>query len=107
MSYELIVLVTCPASESERIARSLVDERLAACVNIVPAVTSVFRWQGAVSTESEHLLVIKSNQGQWSTLEMRTKELHTYDTPEILCLRVEDGYKPYLEWLNSSVGQGK
>ncbi len=105
MANELIVLVTCPASQSESIARQLVDERLAACVNIVPGITSVFRWQGEVSSESEQLLVIKSNRDNWEALARRAKELHSYDTPEILCLSVEDGYKPYLEWLNSSVGK--
>ncbi len=105
MAQEVIVLVTCPPQGAERIARPLVEERLAACVNVVRGITSIFRWQGDVSSESEELLVIKSTRRSWDALCRRVRELHTYDTPEIVCLKIEDGYKPYLDWLNSSVGQ--
>src|SRR4029450_333335 len=100
---ELIVLVTCPRAGAEQIARPLVEEGLAACVNIVPAVTSVFRWQDKVEVEPEELMIIKTNRARWPFLEKRVKELHSYDTPEIISLLVEDGYKPYLDWLNSAL----
>jgi periplasmic divalent cation tolerance protein len=102
---ELIVLVTCPRQEADKIAKPIVEERLAACVNVVHNVSSTYRWQGKVETDNEDLLVIKSNTGSWQALMERVKQLHTYDTPEIVCVSIEDGYKPYLDWLNSSVGQ--
>jgi len=103
MAGELIVLVTCPRAGAEQIARPLVEEGLAACVNIVPGVTSVFRWQDKVEVEPEDLMIIKTNRSLWPSLEKRVKELHSYDTPEIISLVVEDGYKPYLDWLNSAL----
>jgi len=106
MGQELIVLVTCPASHADGLARSLVEEKLAACVNIVRNVTSIYRWEGQVASDSEDLLVIKSNKQRWNELTKRAKELHTYDTPEIICFDIADGYKPYIDWLNSSLRQG-
>jgi periplasmic divalent cation tolerance protein len=105
MAEEIVVLVTCPAADGLKIARPLVQEELAACVNIVPGLTSVFRWEGAVSEESEQLLIIKSNRASWDGLQKRLKELHSYDTPEMLSFAVKDGYKPYLDWLNASLKQ--
>jgi len=107
MADELIVLVTCPASGADKVARPLVEERLAACVNIVPGVSSIFHWQGELCQEPEELLVIKSNRTCWERLQRRVKELHAYDTPEIICFKVEDGYKPYLNWLNSALGDSE
>lgn len=107
MAYELIVFVTCPSDQADKIARPLVEESLAACVNVVHGVRSIFRWQGKVLSETEDLLVIKSNSQTWKALERRVKELHSYETPEIVCLSIEDGYKPYLDWLNSSLRQGE
>lgn len=105
MAGELIVLVTCPAASALDLSRAIVAERLAACVNIVGSVTSIFVWQGNINLESEELLIIKSSRSLWPALEKRVKELHAYQTPEIICFPIEDGYKPYLDWLNSSLRQ--
>ncbi len=97
------MLVTVPADQANKIVASLVEERLAACVNIVHQITSTYRWEGAIVTDKEDLLIIKSNAASWETLRARIKELHSYETPEIISLSIKDGYQPYLDWLNSSV----
>ncbi len=103
MPGEILVFVTCPSAAADEVARPLVEEGLAACVNVVSGVRSVFSWKGEIEVASEDLLVIKSSRSVWEALRDRVKELHTYDVPEILCVPVEDGYKPYLDWLNSSL----
>ena len=105
MGGEIIVLVTCPADQADGIARPLIEEGLAACVNMVPGLKSVFLWKGAIETQSEELLVIKTSRRLFADLQKRVRELHSYDTPEIVSLAIEDGYKPYLDWLNSALRQ--
>lgn len=100
MAGELIVLVTCPAASADQLAKVIVGEGLAACVNIVRQVTSVFPWEGKICTELEELLIMKSHRRCWEKLKDRVKELHSYDIPEIVAIDLEDGYKPYLDWLN-------
>ncbi|MBI4534548.1 MAG: divalent-cation tolerance protein CutA [Candidatus Melainabacteria bacterium] len=100
MTGELIVFVTCPAALADKLARPLVGEGLAACVNIIGPITSVFSWEGKVCQESEELLIIKSHRRCWEKLKARVVELHSYTTPEIVALPIEDGYKPYMHWLN-------
>lgn len=95
-----VILVTCPAAEAEQLASALVEERLVACVNIVPAIKSIYRWENKVCKDDETLLVIKSSTHLWNVLESRIRELHSYDVPEIICIPVELGSKPYLDWLN-------
>ena len=104
MSHELIALVTAPnKEEASRIASSLVTERLAACVNIVGGVESVYRWQGEVTRDTETLMIIKTTDERYQELEHRVKELHSYTTPEVIAFAVERGSKDYLEWLRESV----
>ena len=91
--------------EGRRMARVLVERRLAACVNLVPNLTSVYRWQGAVEEAEEVLLVIKTTEAQLAALEAAVRELHSYEVPEFLTLRVEASSRPYLEWLLGSVEQ--
>jgi periplasmic divalent cation tolerance protein len=103
MSHELVVLVTTPNSEeATRIADALVTERLAACVNIVTAVDSIYRWEGKVTRDRESLLIIKSTNERYVELERRVKELHSYSTPEVVALRIESGSEQYLKWLRES-----
>ncbi|MFP5264687.1 MAG: divalent-cation tolerance protein CutA [Blastocatellia bacterium] len=103
MSQELIVFVTAPNNEeAARIADSLVSERLAACVNIVGGVESIYRWEGQVARERETLLIIKTVAGRYDELERRVKELHTYTTPEVIAYKIERGSGDYLEWLRES-----
>jgi periplasmic divalent cation tolerance protein len=99
----VIVLVTSPAAESEKLACALVQEGLAACVNVVDGIRSIYVWEGKLCNESEQLLVVKSTRAKWHLLKDRVKELHPYDVPEIICLPIEDGYKPYLDWLSNAV----
>ncbi|HUF11932.1 MAG TPA: divalent-cation tolerance protein CutA [Longimicrobiales bacterium] len=103
-----IVLVTTPDVESARaLARTLVEERLAACGNVVPGIVSVYRWQDAVREDAEALLVLKTSDAQLRTLTDRVTELHPYDVPEVLALGIEQGNQPYLEWLGACVAPGR
>ncbi len=106
MNNELIMFVTASGSEeASRIASSLVEERLAACVNIVSNIESVYRWQGEVTRDSEILMIIKTTDERYAQLERRIKELHSYTTPEIIALRIERGSKAYLDWLRKSTSE--
>jgi periplasmic divalent cation tolerance protein len=105
MTDKIVVLVTCgSAKEAGRIARSLVEQRLAACVNILEVpVRSVYRWKGSVESAKELLLVIKSSRKQFAELERAIKKLHSYETPEIIALPIERGSREYLAWLAESL----
>ena len=95
-----VVLVTAPDLDvGRKIARALVEERLAACVNALPGLTSVYRWQGAVEEASEVQLVIKTVHERVPTLVARIQELHPYKVPEVLVLPVEAGLPAYLAWV--------
>ena len=103
MSHELIVLVTTSSNdEAATIAHSIVSERLAACVNIVGEIQSVYRWEGKVSRDREALMIIKSTDERYPELERRIKELHSYSTPEVVALRIDRGSEQYLNWLRDS-----
>jgi len=102
MSDALLILCTCPNAESaSRIARALVEERLAACVNRVPGLTSVYRWQGEIHEDNEVLLLIKTQHERFESLRARIIELHPYDVPEVIALEIAAGHAPYLEWLRT------
>ena len=103
----LVVLVTTPTvEEGQSIARSLVTERLAACVNVVPGVRSLFFWDGQLQEETEALLVIKTCRERYAALQARILELHTYSVPEILALPVEAGSPAYLAWVRETACAG-
>lgn len=103
MSSELIVFVTTPNNEeATKIADALVSERLAACVNIVAAVESIYRWEGNVTRDREALMIIKTTGERYPELELRIKQLHSYGTPEVIALTIERGSSQYLEWLRDS-----
>lgn len=104
MAGELIGLVTCPQGKGPDIARQIVSERLAACVNILPSIKSIYFWQGKLEDDSEELLLIKTHEDKWQALQRRIKEIHPYEVPEIICIHIQDGYTPYLNWLKSNVG---
>ncbi|WP_027481778.1 divalent-cation tolerance protein CutA [Deinococcus pimensis] len=99
----LVILVTLPPDRATDLARVLVEERLAACVNIVPQMTTVYRWQGDVVVDAEALLVIKTEEDQYDALERRVTELHPYDVPEIIALPTTRTLPSYLSWLQDSV----
>ena len=97
-----VVLITAPSPEAaERIARTLVEERLAACVNVVPGVRSFYRWEGAVQDDAELLLVAKTGSERVAALAARVKELHDYDLPEVLELPATGGSTAYLDWVRT------
>jgi periplasmic divalent cation tolerance protein len=104
MTDKRVVLTTCGSLEEARhIARALIERRLAACVNIVPQVESIFRWKGEVETSNESLLVIKTTAGMFEKLRVALKELHSYEVPECIELTVTDGSEAYLDWIGESV----
>jgi periplasmic divalent cation tolerance protein len=104
VSERLVVLSTVgSADDAERVARGLVERGLAACVNIVPGVVSVYRWKGVVQREAEQLLVIKTRAERLPALKEALLAMHPYDVPEALALPVEDGLAPYLAWLDDAV----
>jgi periplasmic divalent cation tolerance protein len=104
MSNALIVLVTAPnAEEASRIADALVGGRLAACVNILSGIESVYRWEGRVARDSETLMIIKTTEERYAALEQQVKALHSYATPEVVAIRIERGAEAYLKWLGESV----
>jgi len=100
VSEPLVVLTTVARVEdAEYIAREMVERRLAACVNILPPVTSVYRWQGEVTREAEHLLLMKTRKDRFEALRARLVEIHPYETPEVVALPVAAGHLPYLQWI--------
>ena len=100
----LIVLCTCPnAEEAERIAHSVVNERLAACVNIILGIRSVYRWQDAVESAEEILLLLKTSEAVFPKLRDRIIELHSYVTPEVIAAPITAGSEKYLSWLRAQL----
>ena len=104
MTDKRIVLTTASSKdEALKIARQLVERRLAACVNIVPHVESIYRWKQKVESSQEWLLVIKSTASKFAELRDAIGQLHSYELPECLALSIEDGSPAYLQWLEESV----
>jgi periplasmic divalent cation tolerance protein len=99
------VVLTTTASEDEarKIARTLVGERLAACVNIIPKIESIYRWQDKVEEAREYLLLIKTTESAFPRLQQKLKELHSYELPECVALSMTAGSPPYLKWIDDSV----
>ena len=106
MSDPVIVQLTTVSSEdeAEKLARALVERRLAACVNVVPGVRSFYRWQGEVQCDAEVLLVIKTARARLGELRSAVRALHSYDLPEQLDLEVTGGDRDYLEWVLREAG---
>src|SRR6185295_423938 len=103
MSDELIVFVTVPSGEdASRIGEALVSERLAACVNVVPGIESIYRWEGKVTRDAEWLLIVKTTGARFEELERRVKALHVYTTPEVIALEISRGSDDYLKWIRES-----
>jgi len=96
-----IILTTCPDGETAGvIARSLVETGLAACVNILPPMRSIYRWKGTLEESSEQLLVIKATQERFTAIRDRIRSLHPYELPEIIAVPIADGLPEYLAWLH-------
>lgn len=102
MTDALVVLVTAPSAEqAAELARALVEERLAACGNVLPGVRSVYRWEGSVREDAEALLVLKTTRARLEALRERVLALHPYQVPEVLALPVEAGSAAYLAWISA------
>jgi periplasmic divalent cation tolerance protein len=100
----IVVLVTTPSAEkAAALARTLVEERLAACANIVPGLRSIYRWEGRVQDDAEALLIIKTLRARFERLRERVVALHEYSCPEVIALDIVDGHEPYLRWIGESV----
>lgn len=101
MFYQLL-LCTCPDKPmAEKIARLLIEQQLAACVNLLPNVTSIYRWQNAIEQADEVLLLIKTRSSVYAELEQTIKTHHPYEVPEIIALNIEQGLPDYLQWIDS------
>ncbi|WP_150047569.1 MULTISPECIES: divalent-cation tolerance protein CutA [Methylomonas] len=97
-----MIYCTCPNMETaERIAGHLVAGKLAACVNILPGVRSIYQWQGAIESAEEHLLLIKSPSARYAAVEAAIKGLHPYQIPEIVAVAIQRGSEDYLKWIDS------
>jgi len=107
MSGHAVVLSTAGSEEeASRLARALVERRVAACVSIVPGVRSIYRWSGAIHDASEWLLVIKTRRDRFPALATALRELHAYEQPEIVLLDIADGDAAYLRWIDDGVSNG-
>jgi len=100
MTDALLVFTTLPsADKAAELAKVLVEERLAACANLLPAIRSIYRWQGKLQDENEVVVLLKTRAEHLERLKLRILELHPYEVPEVLAVPVEAGYQPYLDWL--------
>lgn len=107
MTDKIVVFSTCAdEAEAGRLARALVEERLAACVSVIAGVRSFYHWKGAVESSAECLLVIKSSRELFTQMRAALERLHSYDVPELLALPIVDGAPSYLDWLEASIGGG-
>ncbi len=100
----ILVLVTAKdRKEAEKIAKALLRNKLAACVNIVGGLRSIFRWQGKLEEAKEALLLIKSRKDKFAKIVKLVKAEHSYEVPEIIAIPIAKGFKPYLDWINESI----
>lgn len=101
----IVVYITAPnEEEAARIAKALVEERLAGCINIVKDIRSIYSWQGKIEDEPEVLMIAKTHRNLFETLKNRTKELHSYTVPEIIAIPIIEGSEDYLNWLKQVTG---
>ena len=102
MTEAMVVFTTLPTAEKAvEISRTLVQERLVACANLLPAIRSIYRWEGKLNDDNEVLVLLKTRAELLEKLKRRLVELHPYELPEMIALRVESGHAPYLEWIAS------
>lgn len=99
----IALTTTSTRAHALKLARALVDRRLAACVNVVGPITSIYRWQGKRQSDAEFLLIIKTTQRRVETVRAALEELHTYDLPEFVVVAVDSGSKQYLQWLEGAI----
>src|SRR5690606_31679785 len=103
MTDAIVILVTAGSDEeAKRIGAALVERRLAACVNLVGPIRSIYRWDGEVRDDPEVLLVVKTTRERFAAVEQAVREMHSYDAPEVVAVGVEQGSLPYLDWIAGS-----
>ena len=104
MTEKILVLSKCGSEEeARRVARALVEARVAACVNIVPGIQSAYHWQGAIQEDSEWMLIIKSTRALFDSLAAELRRIHSYQVPEVLAIPVVDGDQDYLAWIDREI----
>lgn len=104
MSIKYLVISNCSSEvEANRLANCLVGEKLAACVNIIPKIKSIYRWNNAVQNETECMIFIKTTKDKYKDLEKRLKENHSYEVPEIISIEIKDGLQSYLAWVDEMI----
>src|SRR5881409_3763311 len=105
MTDKIIVFVTCESKEqAETIAQTIVTEKLAACVNLLPGIRSCYMWERHLTWSDEVLLLIKTTRGRFDQMQDRIKELHSYSVPEIVAVTIDSAFDKYLDWIDTSVG---
>ena len=108
MSDAIVVFMTASgADEARRIAQQLVESQLAACVQLLPEIESLYRWNGEVQREKEVLILVKTTADNFAELEQSVRAVHSYETPEIVAVRISDVSEPYRTWLNENVRAGR
>jgi periplasmic divalent cation tolerance protein len=109
MENNTILVLSTASSEKEAmtIAQALVEQELAACVNVVPAIRSIYRWKGKIWNEVENMMFIKTTSQQFEEVKKTIKELHSYELPEVLLVKIDDGEKNVLNWIGASVKGGR
>ena len=103
MDFAIILTTASAAEEGRSIANTLVEKKLAACVNIIPKIYSVYRWEGQIQSETEVLLLIKTTKDLEAEVYREVQAVHSYDTPELITLPITNGSETYLDWLNAAV----
>ncbi|MGY5874890.1 MAG: divalent-cation tolerance protein CutA [Candidatus Thorarchaeota archaeon] len=103
MTDYIIVQTTCPPDEADTLAKALVEEKVVACVNIVPGLSSVYWWQGKIEVELESLLLMKTERERKDTLWKAIRKYHSYDVPEFVIINIADGSADYLKWISESI----
>ncbi len=105
-SDRIVVLITTPKGEGKKIARALVESRLAACVNVVPGLTSLYWWQGEIQEDQEELLIVKTRADVLDRLVAEVKRIHPYSVPEVIALPILGGNPDYMRWVDEEVRPG-
>jgi len=103
----IVIFITAGSmNDGEKIARALVEDRLAACCNIIPGIQSIYRWKGQVNQDQEVLLIVKSVVERIEDIKKRVRELHAYEVPELIVLTISDGLQDYLQWIEKETAPG-
>ena len=101
---KIIVYITASSvEEGSKIARHLIEKKLAACCNIIPEIRSIYRWEGKVCDDKEALIIVKTLQKTFKKLVEEVRKIHSYSVPEIICSKIEDGFKDYMNWIENEV----